>query len=494
MVAVLVLSTACTDDKDAAPPATVPTTVDALPAEARPNIVFVLADDFSMDLLQFMPRVHEMQRRGATFSHYFVTDSLCCPSRASIFTGRFPHSTGIYRNQGRDGGFEAFRDKGLERDTFATSMQAAGYRTGMLGKYLNGYLPRGAAGQPPPPVPPGWDTWAVGGNAYGGFDYFLNENGSPVHYGTRPEDYITDVLADKAVKFIADAADAKRPFVLEVSAYTPHQPYAAASRHTDDLPGLKAPRNPAFNATPDPAAPAWLRSHGPLSASQIAEVDEGFRKRAQTVLSIDELIGRVEKALAAEGIDDETYVVFSSDNGFHMGAHRMMPGKMTAFDHDVNVPLIVTGPRVKPGAVLDHLTENIDLRPTFEEMGGLKPAPDVDGRSLLSLLHGNSPAEWRTSVLIEHRGPVQAPDDPDAPGDAGANPPTYEAVRTRDALFVEYADGVTEFYDLMQDPHALKNTAAALSRERRAALHDTLLASRSCRGANACWSAQTSRV
>src|SRR5204862_7644826 len=150
----------------------------ARPAAAqRPNVVFVLTDDLAWNLVRFMPHVQALQRRGTTFSRYFVTDSLCCPSRSSIFTGRFPHSTGIFTNMGADGGFRAFRSRGWESQTYATALQPLGYRTGMGGKYLNGYLPRNG-------VPPGWTDWRVAGNAYAEFNYNLNENGAIVHYAS----------------------------------------------------------------------------------------------------------------------------------------------------------------------------------------------------------------------------------------------------------------------------------------------------------------------
>src|ERR1051325_763791 len=146
----------------------------------RPNIVFVLTDDLAMNLLPYMPNVQMMQREGTTFSAYFVTDSLCCPSRSSIFTGKLPHDTGVFTNTPPDGGYATFNQKGNEADTFAVALQGAGYKTAMLGKYLNGYEPK--ANQPPK----GWDEWDVAGNGYREFNYDLNQNGKVVHYGSEP--------------------------------------------------------------------------------------------------------------------------------------------------------------------------------------------------------------------------------------------------------------------------------------------------------------------
>src|SRR5258708_31482159 len=139
-------------------------------AVKKPNIVFVLADDFALNLVQYMPHVLQMQKDGATFANYFVTDSLCCPSRSSIFTGRYPHDTGVFKNVGNEGGYIVFKQRGNEQGTFAVSLVAAGYRTAFLGKYLNGYEPRQhAAG-------PGWNHWFVAGNGYGEFRYALNQD------------------------------------------------------------------------------------------------------------------------------------------------------------------------------------------------------------------------------------------------------------------------------------------------------------------------------
>ena len=149
-------------------------------ASAKPNIVFVLTDDLAWNLVKYMPHVQALQRDGMTFSRYYVTDSLCCPSRSSIFSGRFPHDTGVFTNMSPDGGFGRFQSGGEERSTFATALQAARYRTAMMGKYLNGYTPAGLVNGKPLYVPPGWNEWDVAGNGYAEFNYNLNENGKLV--------------------------------------------------------------------------------------------------------------------------------------------------------------------------------------------------------------------------------------------------------------------------------------------------------------------------
>jgi N-acetylglucosamine-6-sulfatase len=451
-------------------------------AAKRPNIVFILTDDLAWNLVPYMPHVLQMQTAGVTFANYFVTDSLCCPSRASIFTGRYPHNTGIFRNTGTDGGYVAFRDRGHEGATFATALSAAGYRTAMLGKYLNGYFP--AMHRPAP----GWTSWAVAGNGYAEFRYNLNQDGSIVRHGDKPTDYLTDVLSDLAGRFIQRQAGA--PFLIEVATFAPHAPYTPAPRDAAALPDVRAPRTPAFNAAPDADTPTWLRAHPPLSDTHIAAIDKDFRKRAQSMLAVDAMVGALQAAVAAIGEAHNTYFVFSSDNGYHMGEHRLMPGKMTAFDTDIRVPLIVTGPGVSAGRTVGEIVMNIDLYPTFLELGGAGIPANIDGRSLVPLLRGQKAAEWRTVALVEHRGPHRDPTDPDAPALRSGNPTTYEAIRGLSSVYVEYADGEREYHDLAADPDELHNTFSSLSGEAKTALHAMLGAVKICRDANSCRAAE----
>ncbi len=265
-------------------------------AATRPNIVFVLTDDLSSNLDAYMPHVLRMQREGTSFTNYFVTDSLCCPSRSSIISGRFPHDTGVYTNAGTDGGFHAFHDNGGESQTFATALHAAGYTTAMMGKYLNGYRPRATLGGAEPYVPPGWDEWDVAGNGYPEFGYSLNQDGRVVDYGHSPADYLTDVIASRGRAFIDQAASAHRPFMLELATFAPHAPYVPAPRDAQLFPGLQAPRSPAFDAAAL-NGPAWLRAFSPLRPHQIAKIDDAFRLRAQSVQAVDRMIASVEAEL-----------------------------------------------------------------------------------------------------------------------------------------------------------------------------------------------------
>jgi N-acetylglucosamine-6-sulfatase len=441
----------------------------------RPNVVFVLTDDLDWDLVQYMPHVRQMQREGMTFTNYFVTDSLCCPSRASIFSGRYPHNHGVLTNTPPTGGFSAFR-RGAEAETFATVLQEHGYRTSLMGKYFNGYEAQDGY------VPPGWSNFQGSGTGYRGFNYVLSANGRVAHFGRSTRSYLTDVLRRRGKSFVSRVGRSGHPFLLEVATFAPHRPATPAPRDRHDFPGLQVPRDAAFDAVPE-NAPAWLRGRPPVSEEQIATMNAEYRRRAQSVQAVDELVGQIRRTLRQRGLDRNTYVIFSSDNGYHMGQRRLLAGKMTAYDSDVRVPLIVVGPDVPPGSTTTALAENVDLAPTLMRLAGTRPPSEVDGHGLLSLLRGTVPPVWRDSVLIEHHHPETPNGDPDRQTQSSGNPPSYEALRTATELYVEYVDGEREWYDLTTDPDQLRNRYDELNGDQRAALHDRLVRLEACRGA-----------
>lgn len=464
----------------------------APPSSRRPNIVFVLTDDLAWNLVRYMPHVMRMEREGETFTNYFVTDSLCCPSRASILTGRFPHDTRVFDNSPPEGGYSVFHERGEERQTFALALQHRGYRTALMGKYLNGYEP-GFSEHARRGVPPGWSEWDGVGDGYPEYGYEMNSNGRVHSYGYGARDYLTDVLARKGRAFVARAAGGRQPFLLELATFAPHSPYTPAPRDASSFAGVRTPRTPAFNAV-GRDEPSWLSHFVPLGPSQIASIDAKFRKRVRAVQAVDRMIGEIEAELSAKGLARNTYVVFSSDNGLHMGEHRLRPGKLTAFDTDIRVPLIVTGPGVPAGRTMTQMTENIDLCPSFEQLAGAPVPAGVDGHSLLALWHGRQPARWRREVLVEHHGRVLDAGNPDLPARGSGNPPSYEAIRTERSLYVEYATGEREYYDLRRDPFELDNLASRLPPRSLRRLHRVLSRIERCQGARECWRAEHARA
>ncbi len=454
--------------------------------DERPNIVFVLADDFSMNLLRHLPAVRTMQRQGTTFDSYFITNSLCCPSRTTIMTGQYSHNTGIFRNHGATGGYRAFRSKQLDQDTFATDLQQAGYRTAMMGKFLNEYEP-GTTDDPSLNQPAGWDEWALGADAYKNYHYNLNQTGEVVHYAGEPEDYLTDVISERGREFIERTAAEKQPFLLEVSTYTPHKPYTPAERHKHLFKDEKVPRVKSYDQ-PNIDAPKWLASQE-LTAAQKKKMDSQYRKRLRSVQAISDLIENLREQLRKSGVEDNTYFVFSSDNGYHMGEHAMVSGKMTAFNTDINVPLVVVGPDVPAGHKVSELTQSIDLRPTFSDLAGAPVPQTTDGASLAPLWRGGT--NERDFVLVEHRGPNHDPNDPDVDTFRSPNPPDYGALRGKSWLYVEYGTGEREYYDRAKDPSERRNIAASLSKAELRDLHQKLKAAEACAGAVSCAQAQS---
>jgi N-acetylglucosamine-6-sulfatase len=445
----------------------------------RPNIVFVLTDDLTTNLLRFMPQVRQMQRRGTSFARYFVVDSLCCPSRASIFTGKYPHDDGVFTNDPPDGGYQAYNQHDNAKDSFAVALQKSGYRTGFFGKYLNGYAVTA-------PNAPGWDEWHGVANGYAGYNYRVRDNSTITWHGHRPADYMTNVLGRKAATFLRSSAGSGQPFMMEVATFAPHLPATPAPRDARVLAGLRAPRPASFNRRVV-NAPRWLAKIPAIGPRRLATINARYRQRARSVLAVNRMIGGLRAELQALGIADNTYVVFSSDNGFHMGEHRLASGKRTAFDTDIKVPLVVTGPGVPAGRTVTQMASSIDLCPTFEAIGKAKPGPRIDGVSLLPLLHGRHPRNWQRAVLIEHhRSAVPRGGDPDYQVKLAGDPPSYEAVRTPRTLYVQYADGEREYYNLRRDPAELVNLAKKLPAARLVPIRRKLTALKHCHSATAC--------
>ena len=451
----------------------------------KPNVIMILTDDLDAASISRMPNLRSLLvEEGTTFENAFVTDPLCCPSRATILRGQYAHNHEILGNEPPNGGFEKFRTLGRQNSTVATWLQDAGYRTVLVGKYMNGYDTTY--------VPPGWDEWyGIAGN-YKSTD--LNENGEIVSYD--PESYhLDDVLAGKAVDFVEDRGRGgaptlfrpEKPFFMWLGTTAPHAPAEPATRHEEALADVSLPRPPSFDEGDVSEKPAWIADNPPLNPEQVARAEQLYLNRVRAMLAVDDMIGRLVRALEESGELENTYLIFTSDNGFHLGQHRLTSGKWTAYEEDIRVPLIVRGPGVPEGRSLDHLVLNNDLAPTFAELAGAETPEFVDGRSLAPLLGDDPPPmeEWRSAFLVEAMaeaadipesvdvgageviplltGDTQPSEDQrraspldEAPLDK-AGRPGLEAVRTQDRLYVEYETGESELYYLEEDPYQLDN-------------------------------------
>jgi arylsulfatase A-like enzyme len=475
---------------------------------SKPNVLFILTDDLDLGEIATMPNLRSMLvDQGVSFSNYFVSVSLCCPSRSTTLRGQYSHNTGVETNGGVNGGFETAHRLGIETSTVGTWLQADGYRTALIGKYLNGYPDT----VKPTFVPPGWNEFdsASGGNPYSEYNYTLNENGTLVRYGSAASDYGTDVYVHKTQDFITRSTSAGKPFFAYLAVYAPHQPATPAPRDVGRFPTAKAPRTPAYNAADVPGKPQFIQNLLPMGVKVQQRVDTLYRRRIRSLQAVDRGIAALLGTLRATGQLDNTYVVFTSDNGFHLGQFRMPAGKQTAYDFDIHLPLIVRGPGVPANRTAHQLVGNIDLAPTFADMAGATAPSFVDGRSFLPLARDpTSTQPWRDAYLVEHwkedDGPGNRGGAPLEPGDvdqsAATTPvrtskaslsaiPEYHAVRTLRYLYVEYSTGERELYDVVADPDELHNLISTASPTLTSQLSAELAALEECRAAT-CRSAE----
>jgi N-acetylglucosamine-6-sulfatase len=437
----------------------------------RPNVVLVLTDDQRADSLELMPKLgRHLLERGTSFDRAITTTPECCPSRATFLTGRYAHNHRVRGNHPPLGGYTKLRG---ER-ALPVWLQRAGYRTAFIGRYLNRYGNE-ADGNDPEEVPPGWDHWQapVLHTEFQNYGYTLNENGSLVSYGNSPEDYSTDVYADKAVDYVEAAAKRERPFFLAVATHAPHKEGVL----DDD-----APRNPrpaprhrdAFSGEPLPPAsaprgdvagkPAHVRRRDPIAGTELRTLRAMHHGRLESLLAIDDLVGRLVGVLRRSGELADTVLIFASDQGFMLGEHRLR-GKSEAYWPSLQIPLVIRGPGFARGAQSDALVGNIDVAPTIVSLAGATPDYDLDGLPLQRSERRNLRA--RAALGVEHFDRLR-----------------YRGVRTSRFAYTETVPGQVELYDLIEDPDELNNLAGdprhADDQRRLAALTAVL---RGCEGA-----------
>jgi len=401
-------------------------------SSSLPSIVFILTDDQRWDSLDGMPIVRrQLAARGVTFANAFASNPLCCPSRASILTGQYSHSTGVWQNKGRYGGFRAFRQDG---STIATWLRGRGYHTALFGKYLNRY--RGTY------VPPGWERWEAIAGAVDPYDlyyrYTLNIDGRLVKHGNAPEDYSTNVLADDAVEFIRETPGS---LFVYFAPFAPHSPARPAPEDRDEIPALEPFRPPGFDEPDVSDKPDWVRNLPRIDADRRAKIDEQRRRAYAALRSVDRAVGRIVDALAETGRLRNTLIVFTSDNGFLFGEHRFV-NKAVPYEESIRVPLVVRYDRVIREPRIDpRLVVNVDFAPTFADFAGVS-APGAEGMSFLPLLTGAG-TTWRSDFLVEHMNLLRVP--------------SLCGVRSERFMYVHYATGEEELYDLENDPYQLEN-------------------------------------
>jgi arylsulfatase A-like enzyme len=448
--------------------------------DTAPNIVLILTDDQDgqPDMMNAMPNLQALiADQGMSFDHFFAPVPLCCPARAILLLGQYAHNSQMLHNLMPIGGFQRFVELGLEDTTIATALDTAGYRTALVGKYLNDY----PGVDDPTHIPPGWDEWFVPitSSAYGSFNYDVNDNGVIVSFGSAPDDHVSDVITAKALDFITRTTvlSPTTPFFVQISYYAPHSPAIPAPRHLHTFPDARAPQPPNFNESDMSDKPAFMQSFPLIGPSDIAGMDTFRRRQLQSLQAVDEGIAAVVQILEALGRLDNTYIIFTSDNGLHMGNHRFPIGKGIPFDEDTRVPLMVRGPGVPAGVVRNELASMIDIVPTLADLGGASMAIEVDGRSLVPLLHTTAPPPvWRKTVLLEHwpqpaafvtdTHPNAEPPDPSdwllhswlEPAVAAQESlptPDWLALRSGDTKYVRRVGSARELYDIVNDRYEL---------------------------------------
>jgi len=412
-----------------------------------PNIVLILTDDQRYDELTRMPIVkQQLIAKGVKFNHAFVVNPLCCPSRATILTGKYSHGTDVYGNAPPHGGFETFHDDGEESSTIATWLHDAGYHTALVGKYLNGYTPDQVSW-----VPPGWDRWNAlalkEDNSDFYYDYTMSLNGTAATYGADPADYSTDVLAADADQAIRETPSGT-PLFLYFATSAPHQVPIPPPRYANSCATAHLAPSDALNEADVSDKPAYIASRPLLTDKQMANQDASFQDQCRALRGVDDAVGSIVDALSDTGRLSNTLILFASDNGVLLGEHRWK-FKKVPYEQAIRVPMVLRYDPLTAGTpgVRNSLVANIDIAPTFAAAAGV-PAPGAEGQSLLPLV-ADAATPWRTRFLIEHEDT-----------DNFVPVPTYCALRNQRYLYVDYETGEEELYDLKTDPLELENLGA----------------------------------
>jgi N-acetylglucosamine-6-sulfatase len=436
--------------------------------QARPNIVLIMDDDQNVEMQRFLSKTNAaIGGKGVTFDNSFVSYSLCCPSRSTMLTGQYAHNHGVRSNQLPTGGYSKLAP--TLGNSLPVWLQRSGYYTAHIGKFLNGY----GANSPDTEIPPGWNEWygfldnpdAFPGGTYTAYGYTLNENGQIVHYGSTPDavvpPYQIDLYSQKATDFIRRLSPGRKPFYLALAPRDPHSEAAscncagnnprAAPRYEGTLAGLSAPRDPSFNEADVSDKPSNIKNLPSLTPTQISNVDARYRARAESLLGVDDLVQNVVSTLAASGELKNTVLIFTSDNGFFHGEHRVPNGKVRLYEPSIRVPLLIRAPGIPKGVHRRQPVSNVDLAPTILDFARATAGRNQDGMSLVPIMEKKRDFPGRGLELEAFFNTADTSEDPEDP------PLNYRGVRTDRYLYAEYGTAEQELYDLRNDTFELQN-------------------------------------
>ena len=460
-------------------------------ASGRPNVIMFTTDDQTVRDMAVMPKTQALiGNAGASFLHAYASDPLCCPSRVTVQTGEYAHNTGVLGNTPPQGGYQSFNDK----NDLPIWLQSDGYRTIHIGKMPNGFAEPSVGG--PTYVPPGWGPFAGGSGAgsrgefygfigppssYTGFT--LDENGVDKTY--TPDDYSTDVYSDLAVERINNHLSnfPDSPLYMQVQFFAPHDPATPAPKYANAFATSLLPIEPSFNEKNVKDKPAWIKRIRRFGPGLIAKIQTRYQHRLETLLSVDDAVERVVNDLQAHGALGNTYLIFTSDQGFMQGQHRLHQGKFVPYDESTQVPLLIRGPGIPAGSQPKALVWNGDITSTILQMTGARPGLPQDGRSMLPL--AQDPTLKSTRPLLFETGPPGTTFEPGVGTTAAASgrrrsaksgkyvkntdldhtaqiarpilAPRYRAIRTGRYLLTKYSDGGREMYDIPRDRFMLKS-------------------------------------
>ncbi|RDW82570.1 arylsulfatase-1 [Coleophoma cylindrospora] len=460
--------------------------------DSRPNIIVILTDDqdLHMQSVEYMPLLKKhMIDQGTYYKKHYCTTAICCPSRVTLWTGKNAHNTNVTDVHPPYGGFPKFVSEGLNKNYLPVWLQEAGYSTFYTGKLFNAHNVQNWNS----PHPAGWTSSDFLLDPFT-YEYlnatFQRNQDEPVsHEG----EYSTDVLAQKAFGLLEEAVDLGKPFFLTMAPIAPHSNVAAqqfpeprstpftaaelmqvkmttpipAQRHKDLFPGAKVPRTANFN--PDkPSGVSWLKHLDQLSAEAVQYNDDYYRARLQALQAVDEMVDELFERLASYGLLENTYVIYTSDNGFHISQHRLPPGKECGFEEDINIPLIIRGPSIPVGGETDIVTAHTDIVPTIFKLAGIKPREDFDGSAIPLNKTGLQQAigERQEHVNVEYWGNALPEGKHWFSLDDGkpvfyVNNNTYKALRLigkdYNLFYSVWCTNEHELYDMVTDPYQINN-------------------------------------